>query len=259
MENASFGFIVLRHVNSETANKYWNQSVKLIRIFYPLVKIVIIDDNSNKNLVKAECEYTNLEIVESEYKGRGELLPLVYFYKYKWFENAVILHDSVFIHKRVSFELFNGSIQVLPLWHFNLDNECMTETMQSIQYLKLNNQIADKLNPNVLGMPQSKCYGCFGVQCYINHAFLKKLINKYNLINLIRVIKSRKYRCGLERIMGVIFCMETVTNVKSLFGDIFKYSNAPDYKWGKCSYNDYENMLKRGKIAKPFIKVWTGR
>jgi hypothetical protein len=259
MDAATYGFIVLRHVNSETTNKYWNQSVKLIRIFYPLVKIVIIDDNSNQNLVKADCEYTNLEIVESEYKGRGELLPLVYFYKYKWFENAVILHDSVFIHKRVSFELFNGDIQVLPLWHFNLDNECMTEAMQSIQYLKLSAQIADKLKPNVLGMPQSKCYGCFGVQCYINHAFLKKLINKYNLINLIRVIKSRKYRCGLERIMGVIFCMESMPIVNSLFGDIFKYSNSPHYKWAKCSYEDYENMLKNGKIVKPFIKVWTGR
>lgn len=259
MDNASFGFIVLRHVNSETTNKYWNQSVKLIRTFYPLVKIVIIDDNSNQNLVKADCEYINLEIVQSEYKGRGELLPLIYFFKNKWFENAVILHDSVFIHKRVSFELFNGHIKVLPLWHFNLDNECVNETAKSIQYLKLRNKIAERLAPKVLGMPQSKCYGCFGVQCYINHAFLTKIVNKYNLINLIRVIKSRQYRCGLERIMGAIFSMESNASVTSLFGDIFQYSNAPGYKWAKFSYEDYENMFKKGKIVKPFVKVWTGR
>ena len=64
----SYGFIILRHVNSESTNKYWNQSVKLIKTFYPNKKIVIIDDNSNQNFVKADREYINVEIVKSEYK-----------------------------------------------------------------------------------------------------------------------------------------------------------------------------------------------
>ena len=41
----SYGFIITRHVNSETTNKYWNQNIKLIRTHYPLKQIVIIDDN----------------------------------------------------------------------------------------------------------------------------------------------------------------------------------------------------------------------
>ena len=40
----------------------------------PNTKIVIIDDNSNKDLVKSINEYSNIEVVESEYPGRGELL-----------------------------------------------------------------------------------------------------------------------------------------------------------------------------------------
>ena len=36
------GFIILRHVNSEQTNKYWNHNIKLIRTNYPLKKIVII-------------------------------------------------------------------------------------------------------------------------------------------------------------------------------------------------------------------------
>ena len=39
-----FGFIILRHVNSEKTNNYWNHSIKQIRRFYPFAKIIIIDD-----------------------------------------------------------------------------------------------------------------------------------------------------------------------------------------------------------------------
>ena len=37
-----YGFIITRHVNSIKTNNYWNHSVKLLRTFYPLIKIVII-------------------------------------------------------------------------------------------------------------------------------------------------------------------------------------------------------------------------
>jgi hypothetical protein len=55
----SYGFIVLRHVNSALTNEYWNECVKCIRRFYPQKKIVVIDDNSNKDFVKADFEYQN--------------------------------------------------------------------------------------------------------------------------------------------------------------------------------------------------------
>ena len=59
--NDLFGFIITRHVNSELTNNYWNHSVKLLRSLYPLRKIVIIDDNSDYNFVKAEFEYKNIQ------------------------------------------------------------------------------------------------------------------------------------------------------------------------------------------------------
>ena len=99
MDN-NFGFIVTRHVNSVKTNMYWNQCVKLLRTLYPMKKIIVIDDNSNYSYVKAEFDYENVTIIQSEYPGRGELLPYYYFLKNKFFENAVIIHDSVFFHKR---------------------------------------------------------------------------------------------------------------------------------------------------------------
>ena len=60
---SSFGFIITRHVNSELTNKYWNNCIKLLRFFYPLKQIVIIDDNSNPQFSKAEHEYENITII----------------------------------------------------------------------------------------------------------------------------------------------------------------------------------------------------
>ena len=83
----SFGFIITRHVNSEKSNKYWNRCVKLLRTFYPHRQIVIIDDNSNYAFVKSDADYRNLTIIQSEFHGRGELLPYYYYIKNKFFEN----------------------------------------------------------------------------------------------------------------------------------------------------------------------------
>ena len=48
---SDYGFIITRHVNSEQTNKYWNHCVKLIRTFYPINQIILIDDNSNPNFI----------------------------------------------------------------------------------------------------------------------------------------------------------------------------------------------------------------
>ena len=159
----SYGFIITRHINSETTNKYWNQSVKLLRTFYPERKIIIIDDNSNQNFVKADFDYKNIKIITSEFPGSGEILPYYYYLKNKYFENAIILHDSVFFHKRINFEMLNG-YRVLPLWYFNCDKENITNTLRITESLNNKHEIQNKLslNDNVIGLPQSKCYGCFG-------------------------------------------------------------------------------------------------
>jgi hypothetical protein len=257
----NFGFIITRHVNSETTNKYWNHSVQLLRRLYPLKKIVIIDDNSNQEFVKSEFDYKNIEIVKSEFPGRGELLPYYYFLKNKYFENAVILHDSVFFHKRIPFELLQN-VEVLPLWHFNPDTEDLVTRLHIISNLTNYNNIYEKLklHKDLLGMSQlinksAKWYGCFGVQSYINHNFLLKINNKYNIINLLKVITTRPDRCCLERILGCIFFTESnfLYKRKSLFGDIFKYQ-----KWG-LTFDQYINKFNKGQIEKTVMKVWSGR
>jgi hypothetical protein len=252
----NFGFIITRHVNSVKTNNYWNHSVKLIRTLYPYKKIVIIDDNSNYDYVKAEFNYNNLEIIQSEFPGRGELLPYYYFLKYKFFKNAVIIHDSIFFHSHIRFDKLNG-INVLPLWYFHSDKENVENTKRIARNLKNNSLIYNKLdnNLNILGISSDKWYGCFGVQSYINLNFLQYIENKYGISNLISAVTCRADRCCLERIFGIIFFNESpnLFKRKSLLGNIMKYQT-----WG-YTYDQYMSNMKKGSIPANVVKIWTGR
>jgi hypothetical protein len=253
----NFGFIITRHVNSEQTNKYWNHNIKLIRTNYPLKKIVIIDDNSNYAFVKAEFDYKNVEIIQSEYPGRGELLPFVYFLRHKWFNNAVIIHDSTFIHKRIPFERIKTP--VLPFWHHPYDKEHLSNLLRIGSYLKNPSFIRQKLagsEINILSMSDDKFNLCFGGQCYINHSFLANLERKYKISNLVNAITCRKDRCGFERILGLLFNNEYkgIKVFPSFNGDIRTHHLSFNYNFDQY-INDFNNKIIHGIM----IKVWTGR
>ena len=257
-----YGFIMTRHVNSEMTNNYWNQNIKCIRRFYPLVKIVVIDDNSNYDFVKPEYNYKNVEIIQSEFKGRGELLPYYYFYKNKFFENAFIIHDSIFIHRKIHFEKLKD-IDVLPLWHFNADKENVSNSLNLVSKMKHRSELQRNLllsgdTTMILGRANTNNWnGCFGVQSYINHNFLIRIFNKYNLLSLLDKVKTRPDRCCLERIFGLIFSMESgvTKKYKSFFGSIHSYTNSFNY-----TYEQYKHDLTvNKKLPKSIIKVWSGR
>ena len=253
-----FGFIMTRHVNYNITNHYWNHSIRCIRRFYPNKKIVVIDDNSNYDFVKAHSEYKNVEIIQSEYKGRGELLAYYYFFKNKFFENAIIIHDSIFIHKRINFEKLKN-VDVLPLWHFNQDTDNLQNSLYLTSRFKNRFYLQQKLSLDgivILGRPYEWA-GCFGVQSYINHNFLLKITDKYNLFALLEKVKTRPDRCCLERIFGIIFNLESkiTKKQKSLFGNIHHYNSGFDYTFDKYKYD----LTVRKKLPKSIIKVWTGR
>jgi len=259
----SYGFIITRHVNSETTNKYWNHCIQCIRRFYSpeKYKIIVIDDNSNKEFLKEDFEYKNIQYIQSEFIGRGELLPYYYFYKNHFFDNAVIIHDSVFFYKKIKFTKILAPI--LPLWHFTEEKlENVTNSIKLSSFLKNNYLIQRKLyNSNKyeilsLNNTNSEWCGCFGLQSYINYNFLVKIQNKYNLFNLLNAVKNRNDRCCLERIFGVIFFNEfpDLIKIKSLMGNITSYC-----QWGYSWKNYCEDMQKYKKSNKPLIKVWTGR
>lgn len=258
----SYGFIITRHVNSEKTNKYWNRCVKLIRTNYPHRQIIVIDDNSNQAFVKAEFDYSNMQVIQSEFPKRGELLPFIYFLKHRWFENAVIIHDSAFIHKHIPFEAMHN-VGVMPLWNHPYDGEFSSNLIRIASYLTNSSAIRSiirghmkkEVSFNIISTPGINL--CFGVQCVININFLQRIQNKYHITNLTNAVHCRKDRCGLERIMGIIFSIEELRKFKtqSLFGNIMQHHRAFNY-----DYDDYINdIVGNKKIPSVVVKVWSGR
>ena len=241
----NYGFIISRYVHSIKTNHYWNINVKQLRKLYPTKLIVIIDDNSIQQYLKPYKKYKNVIIIKSEYPGRAELLPYIYFAKYKWFDRAVIIHDGVFFHKKLPFEYIKSPC--IPLWHF--------QKINNQDHLNNNIRISNSLNnanviKSYLKNKSNHWIGCFGVQTFIKHSFLIHLMNKYNLNNLLKVVRVREDRCSLERIFAVILYIELKINT-SILGNINKQFGT--------TFDEYINLRKKGYVKFPVVKVFTGR
>lgn len=246
------GFVILRHVNSELTDKYWKESYNCVREFYPDNKIIIIDDNSNYEFV-TEMELKNTEIIQSEYHGRGELLPYIYFLRYRWFEKMVFIHDSVFIKRYIDFD---NIVDYKFLWHFNKGQYDNNDKIISIIEKLDNSRKLIKFHNKKLFWQN----GCFGVMMVIKYDFLELLNNKYNLELLIKYIKTRDDRCCLERIMALLCQCEKEKYLEDLsfFGYIFEYYHLVTYCKIHPSYDYYINNSNDYKL-KSIVKVWSGR
>jgi hypothetical protein len=233
------GFIILRHVNSEKTDNYWKNSYNKIRKYYNN-KIIIIDDNSDNYYLREDILLNNCQIIKSEFKGAGEILPYYYFNKLHPFEKAVIIHDSVFFECKIIVEDIKDFI---PLWHFeNYSKEF--NILNKLTKLTNSNAIIDIYN-------KGQWNGCFGAMSIINWDFLNMLENNHQLLsNLITEIKNREDRMSFERVISIVSQYYINNKICGLLGSIHNYCN-----W--CTtYEDYLN----NKIKNlPIIKVWTGR
>ena len=226
-----------RHVNSKLTNEYWMLNYDNIRNLYPENIIVIIDDNSNYDYIDKEKILYNTYIIQSEYIGRGELLPYYYFLKHKFFDIAIILNDSAIINKYIDI-LSVDTYKIL--WGFN-------NIFEYDEYYALNviKQYNDD-NLTKLFLDKNNWTGCFGSMCIITHDYLTSIDNKYPFVKLLDYILVRDHRCCFERILAVLLQIDHVND--TMFGIIHDYC-----PWG-IKYSDIQYFKHL-----PIIKVWTGR
>lgn len=236
-----FGFIIIRNVMDDESNLYWQESYICIRRLYSH-DIIIIDDNSDNKYLKSNLILRNCKIINSKYKKRGEILGYYYLYQYKFFDKALIIHDSVFIKKKINFENYNN----ISLWSFKdhtWDND--SSSIKIIKKFK---------NENIINLYKSKIWlGCFGIMSVVNFDFLEKINAKYNFFDIIiNNILNRDDRMTLERIFGCILFYENKDKDKNaLLGDIHEYC-----EWG-ITYDEYRNSNITQLL--PMVKIWSGR
>jgi len=236
------GFIILRHVNSELTNKYWIHCYECIRKYYPENLILIIDDNSNYDFI-TDCQpLYKTTIINSEYPGRGELLPYYYFLHNKLFDTAVIIHDSVFINAHI--DICTDTYKLL--WGFDHWWDQIEDETKMINLFQ-----DDELT--LFHEKKHLWIGCFGCMSIINHDYLVFVNSKYNISKLLDYILTRFNRCSFERVIACLLQINDTDRIvadysNTLLGNIHNYC-----RW-KITFDEKDDCLHL-----PIIKIWTGR
>lgn len=227
------GFIILRHVNNEISHIYWNYSYDCIRKYYPEHPIMILDDNSTYPIQTRFLYKTT--IIQSEYPGRGELLPYYYYLHHKLFDTAVIIHDSVFFNSYIDLQVKKYKI----IWDFEhhwdqIEDE--TRMILAFQDEELLHFYQDK----------SKWTGCMGGMSIITHDYLKEINQRYTISTLLPYVRNRYNRCSFERVIACLLQKNEPSEV--MLGDIHTYT---EERYGIQNIDKYLHL--------PLIKVFTGR
>jgi hypothetical protein len=285
-----FGIIITRHMSTTESAMYWMYCIDAVRVHYPNIPIVVIDDNSAPEfltpaLKKEEdaLQKKNCRFIYSIYKKRGELLPYYYYSmsNNEWFKYALILHDSVFITRPLHnldtvFEIL-AEQGFLFLWHF--DSYMYDDKIDEVRLISLLNG-GDDILKTVYS--DTRCWsGCFGAMAFISFSFLSDLSATYNLPILLGHVQTRKNRMSFERLIGCTMIhawyKKRIThklNSETLCG--WGYPKGHSYMgsihtycpWG-IQFKNIVNELNRAcyspkeylssETNMPIVKVWSGR
>lgn len=244
MNNNTLGFIILRHVNNEITDKYWQRCYAQIRLFYPENTILIIDDSSDYSFITNKKLYKTL-IINSEYEKRGEILPYYYYLQNKLFNTAVILHDSVFIQKYIDFNVDKYKL----LWEFEHHWDHIEDETHMLSLFNDNELM--KFHEN-----KELWKGCFGAMSVITHDFLSHVNSKYDISLLLDHIFNRHNRSSFERVIACLLQKEYKKEV--LLGNIHEYFITPTKIHGYGEYI-FEEIDDDSYKQFDIVKVWTGR
>jgi len=240
-------FIILKYAINNTTNKYWKNSYTSIRKIYPDVKILIIDDHS-PFINKDKFETINCDIVISEIPAKAEVLPYYYLHRKKIAKKVIIIHDSVFINKKID---VTNTDTYRPLWKFKHKWDLDVDTSNFIKKLNYGDELLD------FYYKKTKWDGIFGAMSIMTWDFIDKIDKKFNFLKvLLSCVENREHRMCFERILGCV-CTYMGSRKEPVYGDIHNYLKSINKKWGINYKNFNQNRQKFKKF--PIVKVWTLR
>jgi len=242
-----FGFIFTRCVKQKEDNQIWINCYNSIRKYYK-EKILIITDGSNKDIID-NIPLENVELVDSDFLGAGEILPYYYFHKLKPFNKAICMQDSMWFVKKFDFEKYDLK-DVIMLWNFTSNNSSFRhfpDKELELATITGNQDVIDMYNTN-------NWIGSWGGCSFITLDFLNKLEDNYHFLQFVNILsKERSYRHSFERIFGVICTLlsTTLKDKPSLFGLSDNAKTTQELKelnlYGPPLTDDYMLKLYRGR------------
>lgn len=242
---------ITRNIIDHVTEEYWRISYNKIRKYYRSIKIIIIDDNSDKTYINDDIE--DVEYIYTEYLGRGELLPYYYYLKdNRGKKFAIMLHDSLFLENKLHKYIVRS--HYTPLWHFFPEIELRKNR------INIENILSDNKYKNVLidTFDNRDWRGVFGSMSIISHELLRKIEKKMNIFDsLITKISNREDRKALERVFSLIFRYMNIDTYSSLLGNIHHWCRGHYGKYWEVTLDEYKKSSKDDECL--LTKIWTGR
>ena len=224
-----YTFVILRCVKKEAYSDLWITCYDSIHKFHPNNKIVIIDNNSNTKFIKKH-NLSNVELIQYNDNGAGEILPYYFFLKHRWSKYIIYFQDSMFLNRPLCGDKCNVE-NFKFFWHFypgGHDNKIIINSQ--LDNLKDNEKLKK------LFLDKKKWFGSFGLSCIMNIDFLEFIEKQHNFTNLVKLTKNRNDRKGLERVFGLLCSLYHYTDVfNSYFGPVCICPN-----FGKNTLEDYQ-------------------
>ena len=234
-----FGFLIPTHVCSLDSYKVFVECVVYLQTLYPLTpKIFFYDKEKSYDISKLDFMKDDKTISFETYRYcDGELNVYKHFYEHHYFDLAIILHDSMVLKK--NFTNLDSIEDINFLWYFTnhryqwvVNEEPKTE--YNIEH-KINNHqdlILHMINKSfnkendfykyAMDLYQRKFdwVGCYGSVSLIRYDFLKKLVEKTNLFNLIPNFKDKRDRMTLETIFSLA-CQYTLGKIPDTYDGLY--------------------------------------
>ena len=258
-QQEEYGFIFPRCIREPKHANLWKECYNSIRTFFPEAPIIIIDDNSRPELIDGifEASLRNTSVYYNhEYPGAGELLPYIYLHNKMPFKKAVCLNDSMFVQEREHLaQAIQDTKEVSFLWDFG--------PMPDPDFIHQQYEMIQALHPGCvrrihhLFTSLSGWSACFATASIITLDFLNTLQEKYRILNLTRICRSRPYRCSLERIFGLCCYDHRPSGIPVVFGSSLVFNR------GRSTLYSFEEYLEDKKNGvhpnRRMVKVWNSR
>ena len=220
-------FVLIRHVTKKmsNSNEVWQECYKSIRKFYNN-KILIIDNNSDYDIIKYDILLENCEIIKNPNYETRLFSPFLFLLNHE-FNRAIILHDGCIFQKHVDFLKFKNSKFI---WHFN------TKTYDNLFLIK--NQINNLTNNSQLFslLKYNKFIGCMGCCIAIEKSFLNVMEKMYKISNLKNIINNQEEAIAFERTISIL-CFSLYPNI---INDLSFEGEISSMVWG-YTYKDFIN------------------
>lgn len=244
------GFIVPRCVKKQQHNVLFKECYDAIRKYHPTVKIVFIDDNSDKSVLE-DYPMTNVEVIASEYPGAGEYLPYYYLLTRKLFKKAVLMQDSMILNTEIPFDMTDP---YKFLFYYNA-HEAGSDPTPLLEKTKQ----SDELTTLYKG---GNWKGCWGSSMVVTYDFLKKIEDRIGILSWKDLINNRDMRIKLESAIAlacIYLNSDRPVESNTVGGYCYELQVMKDYNLAGKTFDVTAYSQDKDKIKDKIIKVFNAR